>query len=104
SDGGLAVTLAEMAFGGGLGFDVDLSATGLAGPGVALAAEGRSRLLVEVAAGSSAAFERAMRPAPCRAIGTVQSGEGSLRWGDRAVASVDLAGLYGRWHDGLTLP
>jgi phosphoribosylformylglycinamidine synthase subunit PurL len=104
SDGGLAVTLAEMAFGGGVGFDVDLAETGLAGPGVALAAEGHSRLVVEVPSRSATAFEQAMPPSPCRAIGTVRAGPGNLRWGERPVATIDLAALYPRWREGLTLP
>jgi phosphoribosylformylglycinamidine synthase len=56
SDGGLAVTLAEMSFGGGLGFEVDLAATGLKSAGTALAAEGRSRFVVEVPAGAEDRF------------------------------------------------
>jgi phosphoribosylformylglycinamidine synthase subunit PurL len=104
SDGGLAVTLVEMAFGGGLGFDVDLATTGLSGPGIALVAEGRSRLVVEVPLRSAAAFERAMRPAPCVRIGTVTERTATLRWGERSVATLDLGELYGRWRNGLTLP
>ncbi|MGP8078522.1 MAG: phosphoribosylformylglycinamidine synthase subunit PurL [Thermoplasmata archaeon] len=104
SDGGLAVTLAEMSFGGGLGFDVDLATTGLSGPGIALAAEGRSRLVVEVPAASAAAFERAMRPSAAVPIGTVTERGGSLRWAERNIATVDLDRLYPRWRDGLTLP
>jgi phosphoribosylformylglycinamidine synthase II len=104
SDGGLAVTLAEMAFGGGLGIDVDLSATGLSGPGIALAAEGRSRFVVEVPEASAAAFERAVRPSPCVPLGVVSEHDALLRWGERSAATVDLARLYPRWRDGLTLP
>src|SRR5208282_3049639 len=48
SDGGLAVTLSEMAFGGELGFSVDLKAVGVKSPGTALVAEGASRFVVEV--------------------------------------------------------
>ncbi len=66
SDGGLAVTLAEMAFGGRLGVDVDLIASGAAGPGTALAAEGASRFAVEVRSADRTRFERALRGLPCR--------------------------------------
>jgi len=104
SDGGLAVALAEMAFGGGLGFDVDLAATGLLGPGVALVAEGRSRLVVEVPERSADAFERAMRPVPVARLGVVTPDGGLLRWGTRTAARIDLLGLYPRWREGLTLP
>jgi len=104
SDGGLAVALCEMAFGGGLGVDVDLAATGLSGPGLALVAEGRSRFVVEVPRARADRFRRAFRGLPCAPIGTVVDGGGHLRWGERTVGEVDLAALYERWHDGLPLP
>jgi phosphoribosylformylglycinamidine synthase subunit PurL len=104
SDGGLAVALAEMGFGGGLGFDVDLERVGLSGPGIALVAEGGSRLVVEVAADDRAAFERANRGTRCTRLGTVEDGPGRFRWGTHPAAEVDLAGLYPRWRSGLGLP
>ncbi|MCB1149623.1 MAG: phosphoribosylformylglycinamidine synthase, partial [Chlamydiia bacterium] len=55
SDGGLGVALAESAFGGGLGAQVDLS-DGLP-PLVALYAESLSRLLVTVSRQNQKAFE-----------------------------------------------
>ncbi|MCI4362664.1 MAG: AIR synthase-related protein, partial [Thermoplasmata archaeon] len=61
SDGGLAVALPEMAFGGKMGFQAQLDATGLHSPGVALVAEGGSRWVVEVGADAAKAFEHAMR-------------------------------------------
>jgi phosphoribosylformylglycinamidine synthase subunit PurL len=104
SDGGLAVTLAEMAFGGGLGFRVDLEATGLDSPGVALASEGASRFVVEVPPTNERSFVRALARTPHRRIGTVAEGDGEFHWGTRALATVELASLYDRWHTGLGLP
>ncbi len=104
SDGGLGVTLAEMAFGGGLGFRVELKATGLAGPGLALVAEGSSRLVVEVASRHRPAFERSMRGVPCAVVGTVTEESGRFNWGGETVASVDPTALYPRWRSGLSLP
>jgi len=104
SDGGLGVALAEMAFGGGRGFEVDLERTGLASPGLAMVAEGASRLLVEVPARSRRSFEGAMRGVPCIAFGSVTAERGLFRWGAKTVATIDLAGIYPRWRSGLSLP
>ncbi len=104
SDGGLAVTLAEMAFGGHLGVDVDLMATGAATPGTALVAEGASRFVVEVRAADQAKFERTLRGLPCRTLGRVSGSDARLRWGGRELASVALGPLYPRWRTGLGLP
>jgi phosphoribosylformylglycinamidine synthase len=100
SDGGLALTLFEMAAGGGLGFDVDLDATGLDGPGLALAAEGASRWVVEVPERSARSFERAFARRPVARLGTVTSGAGRLFWKGRERASVDIASLYPAWRAG----
>ncbi len=105
SDGGLAVTLAEMAFGGGLGFSVELDATALPTPALALAAEGASRWVVEVPAGRQKEFERRFRAGPARSLGRVlPSSRGALRWDGEDRADVDLGALYSRWRAGLGLP
>ncbi|HTS32374.1 MAG TPA: phosphoribosylformylglycinamidine synthase subunit PurL [Thermoplasmata archaeon] len=104
SEGGLAVALAEMAFGGRLGFDVDLEATGAGSPGRALVAEGASRFVVEVGARHRTEFERSLRGQPCRLVGRVITTSGKLRWGETALASVELDPLYAQWRAGLTLP
>ena len=104
SDGGLAVTLAEMAFGGGLGVEVDLDATRLGTPALALAAEGSSRLVVEVPATLRARFERAFAGLPCARIGSVTPADAVLRWDRRPVGTVRLESLYARWRNGLGLP
>jgi phosphoribosylformylglycinamidine synthase len=104
SDGGLAVSLAEMAFGGGLGFDVDLEVTDLDAPGPALVAEGGSRIVVEVPRSKRAVFERTMGRVPHARLGSVTDGTGSFRWGPNEVAKVDLTALYEWWRTGLGLP
>ncbi len=104
SDGGLAVTLPEMAFGGRLGFSVDLAATGVRLPGLALASEGGSRLVVEVDAGSERRFERILGTEAWSVIGTVVDRAGALRWNDRFLTELPLDELYPRWRTGLGLP
>ncbi|MGA9840208.1 MAG: phosphoribosylformylglycinamidine synthase subunit PurL [Thermoplasmata archaeon] len=104
SDGGLAVACAEMAFGGGLGFTVDLEPVGLASPGLAVAAEGASRFVVEVPGSKERSFRRILAGVPRTRLGTVENSLGTFCWGDRALAEVDLDALYGAWHTGLGLP
>lgn len=104
SDGGLAVALAEMAFGGNLGIDVDLAITGLPDAGLALAAEGGSRFVVEVGADLRRSFERRVRDLPVARLGLVTPARATLRWADRSLADIDLDALYGRWRAGLGLP
>ena len=104
SDGGLAVTLSEMAFGGDLGFSVDLDRTGLAGAGLALVAEGASRWVVEVSPEHTGRFERALRRVPYVRFGSVTEGAAELRWAGRTLASVPRDALYERWRSGLGLP
>ncbi len=104
ADGGPAVTLAEMGFGGRLGFDADLAATGLDGPGLAAVAEGGSRLVVEVPEDRTAAFTRAFRGLPCARLGEVTAADGRLRWGEHELARLDLVDLYERWRGALGLP
>jgi phosphoribosylformylglycinamidine synthase subunit PurL len=104
SDGGLAVALPEMAFGGGLGFSVDLSETGPDSPGLALVVEGASRFIVEVEPESTRRFERTLRGSPVVRIGEVRPSGGLLRWEGRPLAELPLDSLYSRWRTGLGLP
>jgi phosphoribosylformylglycinamidine synthase subunit PurL len=104
SDGGLGVAVAEMAFGGGLGFLIDLERIGEANPGAALVPEGGSRLVVEVRSSLSAAFERRMRGTPLARLGSVADRRGLFSWGEKTVADLDLEALYPRWRSALTLP
>ncbi|MCI4320363.1 MAG: phosphoribosylformylglycinamidine synthase subunit PurL [Thermoplasmata archaeon] len=104
SEGGLAVTLAEMAFGGALGFDVDLQTTGLPGPDLALAAEGGSRWVVEVAPQHRHSFLRTMRGIPVAELGVVTAESTRLRWGPKILADEPMGSLYGRWREGVGIP
>ncbi|HLY76682.1 MAG TPA: phosphoribosylformylglycinamidine synthase subunit PurL, partial [Thermoplasmata archaeon] len=101
SDGGLSLTLVEMAFGGGLGFSVDLAATELPGPGISAVAEGASRWVVEVARSRIDVFERALRGEPVARLGTVTALGGLFRWGEHVEAELDLNELYSAWRTGL---
>ncbi|MGI0150557.1 MAG: AIR synthase-related protein, partial [Thermoplasmata archaeon] len=100
SDGGLAVTLAEMAFGGALGFDVDLAATGLSDAALALIAEGGSRFALEVDLAKEARFRQRLRGVPYARIGSVEEGAGRFRFGDRPAAVLDVPEIYARWREG----
>jgi phosphoribosylformylglycinamidine synthase len=57
SDGGLGAALAESAFGGGYGMDLDLAPMNIARNAVALFSESQSRFVVTVPEASAAAFE-----------------------------------------------
>ncbi len=105
SDGGLAVTLAEMAFGGHLGFDVDLERAGLEAPAIGLVAEGGSRWVVEVPERSAARFERTLGRVPHARLGRVRK-EPFAVWqaADALLARIPLDPLYERWRGGLGLP
>jgi phosphoribosylformylglycinamidine synthase subunit PurL len=101
SDGGLSLTLLEMAFGGGLGFAVDLAATHLEGPGIAAVAEGGSRWVAEVDRAQVEAFERRLRGHPLALLGTVTPARGVFRWGEQELSNIDLTDLYNSWRSGL---
>lgn len=77
SDGGLAVTVAEMAFAGGLGAEIALdtvpSKSSLPAH-VILFAESPSRFVVEVAPHHVAAFDEAIKGLPAASVGTVTAG------------------------------
>jgi phosphoribosylformylglycinamidine synthase len=74
SDGGLGVALAETAFAGGLGMEVDLRAvphTDDLRDDLLLFSESPSRFVVTIHAEQAAAFAEAMRGLPCAAVGEV---------------------------------
>jgi len=104
SDGGLAVTLAEMAFGGELGFTADLDATGLGSPSLALAAEGGSRFVVEVPRKKERPFERLLRDVPTVRLGSVTASDATLRWAGSPLATFPIREYYPAWRTGLGLP
>ena len=81
SDGGLGVALAETAFSGGLGMDVDLAAvpaSGIARDDEMLFSETQSRFVVTVRPEKKAAFEAALAGHAIGCIGAV-TGDGLFR-------------------------
>ncbi len=109
SEGGLAVAIAEMAFAGGLGAHVRLTAVphddsidprSADGAVAGLFSESASRFLVEVPATQRSAFESIFQNAkvPCGCIGEVTGGS-QLRIDDANGAAIDapLAELKEAW-------
>lgn len=75
SDGGLAVALAETAFAGGYGMDIDLlrvPAERLNKDAQVLFSESASRFVVTVAPQNEKAFRQAMEGVDCESVGTVR--------------------------------
>jgi len=70
SDGGLAVALAETAFAGGLGMDVDLTGFDLT-PDATLFSESQGRFVVTISPDQQTAFEEALSGSACLRVGTV---------------------------------
>ncbi|MBQ9875342.1 MAG: phosphoribosylformylglycinamidine synthase subunit PurL [Thermoguttaceae bacterium] len=122
SEGGLAVALAESAFAGGFGAEVDLAAVELASesgslgslPGVddvadcvKLFSESNSRFIVEVAEKNAEAFEKILTDAgaPFVAIGKVVEEPRLTIKGSAGGAAIDadLADLKRRWQKPLDL-
>jgi phosphoribosylformylglycinamidine synthase II len=93
SDGGLAVTLAEMAFAGGLGMDIDAEAIpreGVVDLDRALFSESQSRIVLTVPAAQLMAAHRLLAGVPHAVIGRVVAGQ-----------RLEIAGLGGRVSRGL---
>jgi phosphoribosylformylglycinamidine synthase subunit PurSL len=102
SDGGLAVALAESAFAGGLGLELELGTLAAAealSPAALLFSESPSRLVVTVAPAHAAAFEAALAGLPCHALGHVTSGARLTARGPGGAPWLDasLAGLKEAW-------
>lgn len=112
SEGGLAITAAEMAFSGKSGIELDISATptekGWNSPAVPLFSESTGRILVEVAADKADAFSKTMEGYPCAEVGRT-TGEhrqliiraSSCPCSEQILAA-DLAELKSLWKNGLT--
>ena len=100
SEGGLAVAVAEMAFAGELGVQVDIAAD--QNPATALFAESNSRFVVEVAADSAAQFEAAIGDLPVAKLGQVTGDANvALTHGGESYLSVAWKELYEAWHQPL---
>jgi phosphoribosylformylglycinamidine synthase len=96
SEGGLAVAMAEMAFAGGLGAQVELPAG--VEPAVALFSESNTRFVCEVEPGHAAAFEQALAGVPLAKMGAVQDdGRVTFAAGGRTVIDASIADLKAAW-------
>jgi phosphoribosylformylglycinamidine synthase II len=108
SDGGLAVSLAEMAFTGGLGLNVNLEMVPInreMRTDYILFSESNARLLVEVPESKTVEFENTMMGSVCANIGSVIS-EKRLRvtMNDVKVFDVSLEVLIKAWKTPLEAP
>ena len=109
SEGGLAVAAAEMAFSGGLGMELALTAlpisrTGFEGlsyihTAALLFAESGGRFLIEVAPEACDAFREAIGDVPVGELGTVtDTGRLVIRGlNDKPVIDADLAEMKAAW-------
>ena len=102
SDGGLGVALAESAFAGGLGMDVDLRnvpGQGISRSDYLLFSESQSRFVVTVSPENRSSFEACMKNSACGLIGAVIS-DGAFRvtglQGSPVIAT-DIAALKRSW-------
>ncbi len=111
SEGGLAVAVAEMAFAGGCGAQIDLArvprqfqlADSAEADAVLLFSESATRFVCEVPPESAAALRQALEGVPCEEIGTATGAvKGALRLeivgaGGTPRVSADLARLKAAW-------
>ena len=100
SDGGLAVALAESAFGGNLGVEVDLPDNGLS-LNALLFAESHSRFVVSVAPEHRQAFEARLAD-DAQLLGEVTSdGMFTVRFKGQTVIDLPVSDLLTSWRSGL---
>lgn len=109
SEGGLAAAIAEMAFAGGLGAEVDVSSIDVSNLSndlelVRLFSESNSRFVVEVTTDNEAAFESAMSDVAIAKLGSVNdSGTLTVRSADNVLISEPIAKLKSVWQSPLDL-
>lgn len=102
SEGGLAVSLAEMAFAGGLGLDADLQdlpcSQDCTRADQKLFSESNSRYVVEVLPDKASALVQCMQGVPCALIGTVTQGDRLvIKNGGAPVIDETLGVLKAEW-------
>ena len=112
SEGGLAVAVAEMAFAGGLGAEIDLKilpspfGRGAGGEGVSiwendptilLFSESNTRFICEVTPENATEFEQAMSGIACARIGEVIDGTNLDITFDRTILKAEIAELKESW-------
>jgi len=100
SDGGLGVAMAEMAFAGGFGAELELDKVPLGEPvnrdDFILFSESNSRFLAEVAPENRDAFERMMKDVPLAVVGRV-TGSGKLVIRGKQETVVPVSHLKEAW-------
>ncbi len=104
SEGGLAVAVAEMAFSGGLGIDLQLEPSVLGGLHAPefLFSESNTRFLVEVAPEHVTQFEAALSGVACYRVGSVVGGDRlRIRLADQVLIDAELATLKQAWQEPL---
>ncbi len=105
SEGGLGVALAEMAFAGGLGMDIDLDriprSEAVTTVDQLLFSESLSRILITVPAAHLAEVDAILGEAPHAVIGTVVADQRLSLRGCGATWQIPLAGLRQAWREGL---
>jgi phosphoribosylformylglycinamidine synthase len=102
SDGGLGVALAETAFAGGLGLEIDLRTVpseGIVRDSEMLFSESQSRFVVTIRPAHREAFEAALAGSACARVGQVIP-EGVLRvngLGGKRIIEADCTALKAAW-------
>ena len=107
SEGGLAAAIAEMAFAGGYGAEVDIAGIDVEGSNadlIRLFAESNSRFVAEVTPENQAAFEAAFGDVAVTALGKVTDGDSvTISNGDTSLITETLAKLKSSWQQPLDL-
>ncbi|MFW5829408.1 MAG: phosphoribosylformylglycinamidine synthase subunit PurL [Planctomycetota bacterium] len=107
SDGGLAVTLAEMAFAGGLGMEVDLEAVPRAAdvsdPAALLFSESNSRIVITVPTSGRDRALALLAKVPHAVIGTVSMAPHLRLQGFGADLQLPIQACKQAWRDGLAV-
>ncbi len=107
SEGGLAVTAAEMGFSMQAGLEIDLDALPVSGsPGsvARLFGESPSRILIEVAEAASGQLEELFTGIEFAVIGRTNAAHAKLRFtdGGEYILDAELASIKEQWKNGLT--
>jgi len=97
SDGGLGVALAESAFAGGLGVELDLSGITVENPAVALFSESQSRFVVTVRPEHAPAFEKALAGQALTRLGVVSGDTFVVKGRGGVLINAPLAELKEAW-------
>ncbi len=97
SEGGLALALAEMCIGSGIGADITL--TGRLRADIALFSESNTRWACEIAPENAEAFEEVFRSRgiAVRKIGTTGGASLTIAYNNKPLASVSCDGMYDAW-------